>query len=110
MLTSQLKYGGFPERLIVEGHDHFFGGAGGERELEYLVRLGEGDAVADQPGEALLVLRDFRGDLEDLGEVALGGDDGRLAAQHRAQVVGLGLWCAATLTTSRPTSRPAARC
>ncbi|MGB6578357.1 MAG: hypothetical protein WBF34_10585 [Streptosporangiaceae bacterium] len=36
-------------------------------ELECPADAAEGDAVADRPGKALLVLRDLRGDLEDLG-------------------------------------------
>ena len=36
------------------------GGAAGERELECPAGAAEGDAVADQPGKALLVLRDLR--------------------------------------------------
>src|SRR5579871_146067 len=61
---------------VADGHDDLLGRAGGERELEGVVDVGEGDAVADQPGEAVLVLGELGGDLEDLGGVALGGDDG----------------------------------
>lgn len=81
-----------PERLGAEGDDYLLRGAGGEREPECASGVGEGNVVADQPGETLLVLRDLQGDLEDLGGVALGRDDGHLAAQQRAQVDGLGFF------------------
>ncbi|MDT9695008.1 phosphopantetheine-binding protein, partial [Streptomyces sp. P17] len=47
--------------------------------------------MADQPGEQLLVLDELGGDLEDLGGVALGGDQGELAAEHAAEVDRVGL-------------------
>jgi hypothetical protein len=52
---------------FVEGDDYLLGGARGERELDCPSGVAGGDAVADQPGEAVLVLRDLRGDFEDLG-------------------------------------------
>jgi hypothetical protein len=51
----------------------------------------KGDAVADELGEAVLVLHDLAGDLEDLRRVALGGDEGELAAEHTAEVDAVGL-------------------
>jgi hypothetical protein len=71
-----------------------------------LAGVGEGDAVADQPGKVLLVLGDLRGDLEGLGGVALEGDNGHLAAQHRAQVNGLRFLCTATVTSLAPFTPP----
>jgi DNA-binding MarR family transcriptional regulator len=47
--------------------------------------------VADQLGEAPVVLDELAGDLEDLGGVALRGDEGQLAAERAAEVDGVGL-------------------
>ena len=67
--------------------------------------------MADQPGEALLVLRDFLGALEDLGGVAL---EAMMVISLRSiepRSMGSGFVCTATVTSlARPTWRPAVRC
>ena len=49
-----------------------FSAAPGERELEGALGVGEGGAVTDELREALLVLGELRGHLEDLCGVARG--------------------------------------
>jgi hypothetical protein len=53
--------------LLVERHDHLLRRLLRQRQPEGPVDVGDGHPVADEPGEALVVLDDLGGDLEDLG-------------------------------------------
>jgi hypothetical protein len=77
--------------LVAEGHDHLFGRAWSQRQLVCLFDVGEGNTVADESREAVLVLREFCGHLEDFRGVALGPDYGHLASEDRPEVDGLRL-------------------
>ncbi len=88
--------------MIVEGHDHLFGRTRCEGELEGPLGLGEGHAVTDQLGEALLMLRDLRSDLEDLRGVALRRDGVISLLSIAPRSMASDFFCTATMTSFAP--------